>query len=229
MEVIVKGRARTEAVTVFNAGINGNNTADLLARLDRDVWEKSPQLVLLMVGTNDMLNEGNWLSLEAYEENYQLLISRIKMKSDVILMTIPPVYAPYILARQPAGTYARQGPQERVDAANAVVRKLAGANQCQCIELDTILLACGGANTDLDGLFQNEANSGVEDGVHPTVNGYRVIASVVYQTIRKLSLTPKRIVCFGDSITYGYKVKGEGTAEGNCYPAILKRLLNAKQ
>ena len=39
---------------------------------------------------------------------------------------------------------------------------------------------------------------------------------------------PVRIVCFGDSITHGYPLAGMGTLEGNNYPAILNRLLNAE-
>jgi len=32
--------------------------------------------------------------------------------------------------------------------------------------------------------------------------------------------------CFGDSITFGYKMHGQGTTQGQPYPAVLNRLLN---
>ncbi|WP_372934509.1 hypothetical protein [Mariniphaga sediminis] len=34
-----------------------------------------------------------------------------------------------------------------------------------------------------------------------------------------------KIICFGDSLTFGVYMKGEGTAEGDTYPAILKQLI----
>jgi len=41
---------------VINSGIKGNTTTDILGRLKKDVLDKKPDLVILMVGTNDMLN-----------------------------------------------------------------------------------------------------------------------------------------------------------------------------
>ena len=34
------------------------------------------------------------------------------------------------------------------------------------------------------------------------------------------------LVCFGDSITYGYPYSGMGTLEGGNFPALLGKLLN---
>ena len=41
---------------VINAGIPGNTTADALKRLEEDVLEKSPRMVLVTLGGNDMKN-----------------------------------------------------------------------------------------------------------------------------------------------------------------------------
>jgi lysophospholipase L1-like esterase len=222
----VKSAPRVDTVTVINAGINGNNSADLLARLNKDVLRKSPQLVVMMIGTNDMLNERNMLSLKAYEKNYQELIARIEKKATLILMTIPPVNSAYIIERKPGLKFSINEPQKRVDSANIIIKRLAEKNKCVLIDPNKIFTACGGSNTNKDCLFQNEANSGFDDGVHPNYNGYRVMAAAIYQTIRMSYPEVKRIVCFGDSITYGYRMKGGGTIEGQCYPAILNRMFN---
>lgn len=216
----------SDSVRVFNAGINGNNTADLLARINKDVLSRTPQLVILMIGTNDMLNLRNKLSLKQYEKNYQELIDRIKERSDLVLMTIPPVYSSYVVSRQPKAEYPKNGPQGRVDSANLVISRLALKNKCTLIDLNKVLTACGGSGPEKDCLFQNEANSGINDGVHPTSNGYRVIAATIYQALNILKPDLKKIVCFGDSITYGYKMEGQGTSEGSSYPAVLKKMLN---
>jgi lysophospholipase L1-like esterase len=218
--------AQTAAVTVSNAGINGNNTEDLLKRLDKDVISKNPDLVVLMIGTNDMLNVRNMLSLEQYEANYQKLIGLIKKKAPVILMTIPPVNSEYILQRQNREIYAAASPSEKVDAANAIIRRLAKKNKCKLIDLYEILQACGGSSIDKNSLFQNEANWNINDGVHPTVEGYRVIGTAVFQAVNYLFPDCSGIVCFGDSITFGYKMTGQGTVNGDSYPAVLNRMIN---
>jgi lysophospholipase L1-like esterase len=68
---------------------------------------------------------------------------------------------------------------------------------------------------------------GIEDGLHPTRDGYRLIAQEVYRYLKQHQLLKKnrRIICFGDSITYGAFMDGKGTAEGDTYPAFLKNLL----
>lgn len=215
-----------DSVTVYNAGYNGNNTADLLLRIDKDVFSKNPQVVVLMIGTNDMLNQRNKLSVKEYQENYEKLIKLIKKHAKLFMMTIPPINSGYVLTRQGAKVYTPTGPQARVDSANAVIRQLAAKNKCHLIDLYNILKACGGSTADKESLFQNEANSNVNDGVHPTANGYRVIGTAVYQAISILEPKATSVVCFGDSITFGYRMKGTGTVKGEPYPAILNKLFN---
>lgn len=166
MQQIAKSNSLTDSVIVFNAGINGNNTADLLTRLYKDVLQRKPQLVVLMIGTNDMLNTRNMLSVKEYEKNYQELLTRFKEKAEVILMTIPPVNSSYINMRKPELKFSENGPQKKVDSANIAIRKLAAKNKCHLVDLDKILKGCGGS-AEKEGLFQNEANSGIADGVHP--------------------------------------------------------------
>ena len=44
-------------VSIVNAGISGNVTADGLKRLDRDVLSEDPRIVLVFLGGNDMLRK----------------------------------------------------------------------------------------------------------------------------------------------------------------------------
>ena len=58
------------------------------------------------------------------------------------------------------------------------------------------------------------------------MEGYRLLAVLVYQKLLDHRMNGKTIVCFGDSITHGYPLPGMGTLEGDNYPAVLSRLLN---
>lgn len=227
--ISMSAQKTVDSVKVFNAGVNGNNTVNLLSRLEKDVMDKDPDLVILMGGTNDMMNINKSLSMEAYENNYQQLVGKIKGKADLILMTIPPVYMPYVLERKPQFNKDAGLVQQKIDSANNVIRKMAAKNKCILVDLNKILLASGGADTTRDGLFQNEANMGIADGIHPNANGYKIIASALYQTIMTAKPNAKRIVCFGDSITCGYRMKGQGTIDGDTYPAVLNRIFNLRK
>lgn len=213
-------------VTIYNTGINGNNVFDLLFRVDVDVLAKQPDLVLLMVGTNDMLNDKNVLAFDVYENNYQKLINTIKPHAKLVLMTIAPVNEQYILERVPERVYMPEGPQGKVGAANTIVKRLAQKNELSLIDINHILLSCGGSTLEADSIFMNVPNFGINDGVHPTAVGYKVIGTAVYSALKYLEPDVKNIVCFGDSITKGYRVAGEGTIEGDTYPAVLNRLYN---
>jgi lysophospholipase L1-like esterase len=226
MVVGQRGNYMKQQVTIFNTGVNGHNTADLLFRLDEDVLSRKPELVILMIGTNDMLNDQNILTYDVYEASYQQLITKIKSHCKLILMTIAPINEEYIYERVKPSVYGNESPQTKVDTANNIVRKLARENGCQLIDINHIFKACGGSGTEPDSLFMNVANANINDGVHPTANGYKVIATAVYQSLSLTEPDVTRIVCFGDSITYGYKMEGQGTVEGNPYPAVLNRLYN---
>lgn len=78
-------------VTVYNEGISGNKTENLLERFDKDVVPHNPDLVVMFIGINDV-----WHPVEAggrpiFNEifnRFDTLIDRIKaLNSDVLLIT----------------------------------------------------------------------------------------------------------------------------------------------
>jgi len=215
-----------DSTKVYNKGISGNNTYDLLQRVQNDVMLFPNGIVVMMVGTNDMINSAKLVSLDEFSRNYQNLINTIKKKHQLILLTLPPFYEPYLLSRHPQEAYGKDGPTKRLKDANETIKILAGKNKCALIDLNKILEKLGGADTDSMSLFRNEANSNIKDGVHFTKTGYGVIATLVYQYLNDNNLIDENLICFGDSLTYGLGVNGRGTTTGFTYPAILKNLLN---
>jgi acyl-CoA thioesterase I len=82
-------------ITVLNRGVNGDEAADMLARLDRAVIAEKPDLVLWQVGTNSVLRD------KAVPPHASLLhegLGRLKATgADVVL--IDPQYAPRVIAK----------------------------------------------------------------------------------------------------------------------------------
>lgn len=208
--------------TVFNAGIGGNNTVDLLQRMDKDCLSHQPDLTILMVGTNDM-NSRKYIALPEFEANLRKIVGQlVAAKSRVLLMTILPVYEPYLFTRHPRAFYEPEGHAGRKKKVNDVIRKIAADYRQELLDMGFIFQQVGNVGEEEDSLIQNVRNSKEEDGVHPTPAGYRTMAVALYEYIIQRKLPHNRVVCFGDSITLG-----DGGMEGNSYPAYLKKLLPA--
>lgn len=212
----------TGIIQVINAGVGGNNTIDLLERIPQDCLLHKPELVIFMAGTNDM-NSKKFVALPAYEKNMQQMISMMKKGgSEVMLMNLLPVYEPYLFTRHERSFYEPGGHSGRLKQVNELISKLAVRNNTAFVDLYHIFNSIGNIGTEVSSLIKNEANSGTTDGLHPTADGYRLIATAVHAKLACNHLAAKRkIVCFGDSIT-----KGDGIDGGGNYPSYLRKLLN---
>jgi lysophospholipase L1-like esterase len=207
---------------IKNAGIGGNNTVDLLGRIAPDCLAYAPELTILMIGTNDM-NSQKHIALPQYENNLREIVKKIRaIKSRVLMMTILPVYEPYLYTRHPQAFYAPEGHAERKRQVNEVIRKVAADNKQDLLDMHYIFQQTGDIGEGPESLIKNMVNSNVRDGVHPTPAGYRTMAVAIFEYIQQQKLPRNRIVCFGDSITFG-----DGGIEGKSYPAYLKKLLFA--
>ncbi len=104
--------------TVLNAGIGGNTSAQGLARLEKDVLSHSPNLVVLLFGTNDsvLTPAGQYrVPVEKYGENLRQMILRCrKAKADVILCTLLPIVPEPYFTRHPKEFYDAEGGLETI-------------------------------------------------------------------------------------------------------------------
>lgn len=214
------GKKDDQDYLVINAGIGGNNTNDLLKRIDKDCLAHKPELTVLMIGTNDM-NSMKYIPLDQYRRNVATLLEKIQaQQSQVLLMTICPFIEEYLFSRHRKEHYGPEGPSGRRAAVNNTIKELAAEYNTALLDLGALFDKAGKVGLDKYSLIQNVANTNKTDGVHPTPEGYRFIGLAVYQYLVYHDLPQKRIVCFGDSIT-----AGDGGVDKNSYPAYLKRLL----
>lgn len=205
---------------VINAGIGGNNSIDLLQRIDADCLRHHPDLTILMVGTNDM-NSKKHIPVGDFEKNFRTIVGKIiKIKSKLLLMNLLPVYEPYLMTRHDPQFYQPEGHSGRLAGMNALIAGIAKEYKASFLDLHHLFKQVGNIGLEPSSLIKNEANSNTTDGLHPTPDGYRVIAVAVYEKIIATKLPTSKIVCFGDSIT-----RGDGVADGQNYPAFLKKLL----
>jgi acyl-CoA thioesterase I len=72
-------------VEIVNAGISGNTTAQGLARIDKDVLEKQPHLVVVMYGMNDVAR----LPLAEFAANMQTIVEKSRGAGAAVVLCTP--------------------------------------------------------------------------------------------------------------------------------------------
>lgn len=213
---------------IINAGQGGNNTHNLLQRLEKDALACQPDLVIIGVGTNDALNPKNSLPLAEFEKNCTTLIQRIRAAgAEPVFLTAPPcsdlmIQERYQVKFIPPGFFS-----QKVEAYNAALAKICTKEGVMLVDVQALFLAKGNIGDGKSSWLQNRENGGRLDGVHPTAEGYRAMAELIaVELVKKGWQSRSPIVCLGDSITFGQGVKGAGTIEGESYPACLGGLLS---
>lgn len=218
-------------IIVINAGIPGNNTGDMLKRFEKSVVSQNPDLLIILAGTNDSLNSFNSLPVDESCNNYRSLLSRTrKCGAQLIFMNIPPACDKFVLTRHPESFFGNIRPSAKISRLNSFITELCRTENIPLADIHSALLAKAPDESE-DSYFRNPANSGAEDGVHLVSAGYRVIAETVFKTIKENNISCSKIVCLGDSISFGLFMKGEGTAspDSETYPGYLARLLKSSQ
>lgn len=220
--------ATNTSAQVINAGVGGNSTINLLKRLEVDVLQKTPDLVILMVGTNDMLNSKKMISYSIYESNLKEIVQKIKANgSKIVMMAPPPADSTYLYERHDRKSY-QEVPNEKLDSIRRIITKVADENNLGYIDLFQAFSDRNLPQHNQDLFIKNERNSGVRDGVHPTSLGYRFIAEIVFDYLKSNTLLKEdqKVICFGDSITRGGGTKKSNSILNRNYPAILSELID---
>jgi acyl-CoA thioesterase I len=98
LEAELKSRFPHNAITVINRGVNGEEVADMLKRLDQGVIAAKPDLVLWQLGTNSVIRDQGFTDHGAAIRQGLNQIRAIG--ADVVL--IDPQYAPKVIVKPEA-------------------------------------------------------------------------------------------------------------------------------
>lgn len=222
------GQTQSEQVNVVNKGIGGNSSADLLARIDKDVFQESPDLVILMVGTNDLINTHKMVSIDRFKANMNSLLNQLSEKNIPTLLVSPPTLDPVYLYERHDSTKYDIKPLDRIRLGRDAMKQISKERNIPFVDVFNYLECLDIPQHNMDDIIMNEKNSDKKDGIHFTKKGNELLALYIYTHLKaKFSLFKGiKIVCFGDSLTNSVYMLGAGTSEGDTYPAILKRLIS---
>ena len=215
--------AQERPVSVINKGVGGSSTRDLLRTFQAAVESLHPEHVVVYAGMNDAGNTHKLVPIEEYEANLNTLIEKIRaVGATPYLVTIHSIVEAEHASRHKKELLPPDGMNKKLARYNEVILKVAAAQRVPVIRFDQVFEANGGARK----LTRNKENMKISDGVHLTPEGYRLLAQAAYDVLRTRVKPGETVVCFGDSLTFGSGMQGEGTATGQTYPARLAALLN---
>ena len=155
-------------------GISGQTTPQMLIRFRPDVIELSPRVVVILAGTNDIAGNTGPMTNEDIERNIQSMAELAKAHDiKVVLSSIMPTSAYHT---QPNGTpQTTQRPMERIKAINTWIKDYADKN-------GHVYLDYFSAMVDATGVMKTELTA---DDLHPTIDGYQIMAPLAEAAIQK--------------------------------------------
>lgn len=174
---LATGEKVADQYEFIGAGIGGNKVYDLYLRLEDDVLNKNPDVVIIYVGVNDVWHKrsyGTGTDPDKFEKFYSALISKMKAKNIKIALCTPAAIG------------------ERTDFSNEldgdlnsysnIIRGLAAKNNLPLIDLRSAFL-------EYNKKFNTEnKESGIltSDRVHLNEKGNQFVAEEMWKVIKSL-------------------------------------------
>jgi lysophospholipase L1-like esterase len=208
-------RAEDNGLTVINKGALGGNSVMLRERFQGDVLDNKPDFVLIYVGINDTLNDKFFVPLDKYLGNLKSMTDRAKAAGiKAVVCTMHRCDEAEVLKRQRKETFGDETPNGKMERYNAAIRKFVAEEKVGLADFGNVTAKVKLAD------FVNP------DGVHLIPAGNQLLAQTFFDVIAPQLKGKEKIVCVGDSITFGYLNDGGGGAElnGQTYPSKLRQI-----
>lgn len=155
----------------IDLGISGNQTKDLVERLQEDFIDIQPDIVSILIGINDVWHHAadkNWIPNEIFEERYRIILKSIKEKTNAKIMMMEPFLIPV-----EDKLFFREDLAPKIE----IIRKLAREYADAYLPTDGLLQSA---------FIGDEPTTYAADGVHPTAKGADYIGKLYAEYISAL-------------------------------------------
>jgi acyl-CoA thioesterase-1 len=155
-----------------NRGIDGQTTPQMLVRFRQDVIDLHPKVVVILAGTNDIAGNTGPMLIDDIEANYSSMAELARAHNiRVVFSSILPVHNDTPESRE---LFAER-PRERILELNSWLKDYCAANGLVYLDYFTPML-------DNKGMLNRDL---ADDGLHPNVEGYKVMAPLAEAAIQK--------------------------------------------
>src|SRR5258706_1680898 len=174
---LAAGEKVADQFELIGAGIGGNKVYDLYLRLEDDVLSKSPDVVMIFIGVNDVWHKrtsGTGTDADKFEKFYTAIIKKLQARNIKVLICTPAAIG------------------EKTDFSNeldgdlnkyaGIIRNIANNNSCQLIDLRKLFLEYNKQyNTE-----NKESGILTSDRVHLNEKGNQFVAEEMWRVIKAL-------------------------------------------
>lgn len=175
IDSISKTEGQSERFEWIGAGIGGNKVYDLYLRLQKDVLDKQPDVVVIYIGVNDVWHKtshGTGTDADKFEKFYRALIDQIqKAGAQIILCT------PAVIGEKTDFSNPQDGD---LNEYSKIIRRIAADQQLQLIDLRKAFLEYN--------LTHNKENKDrgilTYDRVHLNAKGNLLVAQEMWKLLK---------------------------------------------
>lgn len=150
----------------LNRGISGNTTTDLLARMNVSVFDAKPSRIVLLIGINDMMNEGK--KPDEVAINYEKILTELQTKlpqTAIICQSVYPGWDGDKTKVKFGLVFPIAYLAEDILALNTRIAEICKRHNVTYVDTHSLL--------EMEDHTMNPAYS--FDGVHPNDAGYQVV------------------------------------------------------
>lgn len=177
---VMQGMLAKQGITNYElagAGIGGNKIYDLYLRMDSDVIAKSPDIVVVYVGVNDVWHKrsfGTGTDADKFEKFYHALIHKLELNNAKVVVVTP-------AAIGEKTDFSNEQDSDLNKYCN-IIRKIAADEKVPLVDLRKFLLDYNLANN------HNNADKGIltADGVHLNDKGNQLVAEQMWNVIKEV-------------------------------------------
>ena len=149
-------------------GIGGQTTAQMLVRFRADVIDLQPKAVVILAGTNDIAQNNGYIAPENILGNIISMAELAKANNiDVVLWSILPAYE--------YGWRKGLEPADKIIALNKMIKEYADRHNLTYVDYHSAL------KDARNGLPEKYS----KDGVHPTMDGYKIMERLISEALKK--------------------------------------------
>ena len=180
---------------VVRSAVAGHSTGQAMPRLKSEVLANSPDVVVILFGTNDIRvdNDRVHVPRDKFRANLTKMVTECqKAGAKVVLCTLPPINEKVYFTRHDEKVYQENGGlTSLINDYRTITKEVAAINNASLV--------------DLNGLLADESEFLGKDGIHPSEMGNAILANHVAAAVRPLlkSLKAPEAEDVTDVIVYG--------------------------
>jgi isoamyl acetate esterase len=177
IDSLCKLENRQDQYEFIGAGVGGNKIYDLYLRMEDDVLNKNPDVVIIYIGVNDVWHKrsmGTGTDADKFEKFYQAVINKIKAKGSKIILCTPAV-----IGEKTDFSNEQDGDLNKY---SNIIREIAKKNGLPLVDLRQIFLDYNKLNN------KENKESGIltVDKVHLNTKGNELVAEEMWKAIKSL-------------------------------------------